>query len=82
MDNEQLDRLHWSEQDGMYADYGEHTEHVQLRRESMVRIASQPAQTHVIRQVTQPEDIRATYVSISLRVPISTDDANSESRIE
>ena len=82
MDNEQLDRLHWSEQDGMYADYGEHTEHVQLRRVSMVRIASQPAQTHVIRQVTQPEDIRATYVKhfgyVSL-FPLMTRILNPES---
>jgi mannosyl-oligosaccharide glucosidase len=63
-DNDRLDRLHWSDEDGMYADYGLHTDHVHLKRVPMS--ASSSAQhstlTHMIRQVNDHNDLRLRYV--------------------
>ena len=62
--NEQLDQLHWSEQYGMYADYGLHTEHVQLQRVPYGKPTPQQPQqqTHMIRQVTKQTDVNLKYV--------------------
>ena len=62
--NEQFDQLHWSEEDGMYADYGYHTDHVQLQRVPMGSKSSPnvPIQTHLVRQVTRPADLTMKYV--------------------
>jgi mannosyl-oligosaccharide glucosidase len=62
--NEELDQLHWSEQYGMYADYGYHTEHVQLQRVPMGKPTPQQPQqpTHMIRQVTKQADLNLKYV--------------------
>ena len=51
-DNERLDQLHWAEQFGFYADFGSHTDYVQLQR----------VQTQMIRQVTRPEDLTLKFV--------------------
>ncbi|CAF0888227.1 unnamed protein product [Didymodactylos carnosus] len=65
-DNERLNHQHWSETDGMYADYGLHTDHVHLQR---VNIPSkqqqqqqQQQQTHMIRQVTNQSDLTYKFV--------------------
>ena len=62
--NEQLNQLHWSEQHGMYADYGLHTDHVQLQRVPMGKATSPQQQppTHMVRQVTRPADLTLKYV--------------------
>ncbi|CAF3930979.1 unnamed protein product [Adineta steineri] len=62
--NEQLDQLHWSEQYGMYADYGLHTDHVQLQRVPIEKPnPHQPQQpTHMIRQITRQSDLNLKYV--------------------
>ena len=63
-DNEQLDQLHWSEQYGMYADYGSHTDHVVLQRVPIGKPTPQQPQqpTHMVRQVTKPSDVTLKYV--------------------
>jgi len=63
-DNDKLDELHWSEQYGMYADYGQHTEHVQLQRVPMSKPTPQNPhpQTHMIRQVTKQSDVNEKFV--------------------
>ena len=66
-DNDQLDQLHWSENDGMYADYGLHTDSVKLKRVSMPRSPSSPSEssrpiTHMIRQVTKQADLNLKHV--------------------
>ena len=58
--NEQLDQLHWSEQYGMYADYGLHTDYVQLQRVPIPK--SNPPLTHMIRRVTKQSDLNLKYV--------------------
>lgn len=62
--NEQLDQLHWSEQHGMYADYGLHTDHVQLQRVPIGKPSPQQQQqpTHMVRQVTRQSDVSLKYV--------------------
>ena len=65
--NEQLDQLHWSDQHGMYADYGLHTDHVQLQRvpigkPSPQQQQQQQPQTHMVRQVTRQSDLSLKYV--------------------
>ena len=64
LNNEQLDQLHWSEQYGMYADYGLHTEHVQLQRVAVGKLTPQQPQqqTHMVRQVTRQADVSLKYV--------------------
>ncbi|CAF4566972.1 unnamed protein product, partial [Rotaria sp. Silwood2] len=66
LNNEQLDQLHWSEQYGMYADYGLHTDYVQLQRVPMGKPnpqqPQQPQPTHMIRQVTRQSDLNLKYV--------------------
>jgi mannosyl-oligosaccharide glucosidase len=60
--NEHLDQLHWSEQNGMYADYGLHTDHVQLQRVPIGKSSGQQQQTHMIRQVIRSTDLTLKYV--------------------
>ncbi|CAF1172830.1 unnamed protein product [Adineta ricciae] len=62
--NEQLDQLHWSEQHEMYADYGLHTDHVQLHRVPVGKPTPQQPQqqTHMVRQVTKQSDLTLKYV--------------------
>ena len=62
--NDRLDALHWSDEDNMYADYGLHTDHVQLKRVAMPTKGSpqQRVQTHIIRQTTNESDVRPKYV--------------------
>ncbi|CAF5138529.1 unnamed protein product, partial [Rotaria socialis] len=61
---DELDQLHWSEQYGMYADYGLHTDHVQLQRVPMGKPNPQQPQqpTHMVRQVTRQADLTVKYV--------------------
>ena len=59
--NEQLDQLHWSEQLGMYADYGLHTDHVQLQRVAIGKAGPQQ-QTQMVRQITRQSDLTLKYV--------------------
>jgi len=64
-DNERLDQLHWSDQVGFYADYGYHTDHVQLQRvpvNSNGNRGNAPPQTQMIRQVTRPADLSLKFV--------------------
>ncbi|CAF0959814.1 unnamed protein product [Rotaria sordida] len=66
LNNEQLDQLHWSEQYGMYADYGLHTDYVQLQRVPIGKPnpqqPQQPQPTHLIRQVIRQSDLNLKYV--------------------
>lgn len=63
LNEEHLDQLHWSEQYGMYADYGLHTDHVQLQRVPIGKPNPQQAQqTHMIRQVTKQNDLNPKFV--------------------
>ncbi|CAF0837391.1 unnamed protein product [Adineta ricciae] len=62
--NDLLDQLHWSEDDGMYADYGLHTDYVQLKRVLMPsKSPSQPSQQkQMIRQIKNETDLQLKYV--------------------
>lgn len=63
-DNDLLDTLHWSEEYQMYADYGLHTDHVQLQRVPIPKKSpsQQYQQTHMIRQVIKESDLRYKFV--------------------
>ena len=66
-DNNHLNQLHWSEVDGMYADYGLHTDSVKLKRVSIPRTPSASPEssrpmTHMIRQVPKQAHLNLTYV--------------------
>ncbi|CAF4442734.1 unnamed protein product [Didymodactylos carnosus] len=64
-DNERLDQQHWSEQDGMYADYGLHTDYVHLQRVTIPTKQNQQHQqqeTHMIRQITRQSDLTYKFV--------------------
>lgn len=56
-DNDRLDQLHWAEQFGFYADFGSHTDHVQLQR-----VPDGAGGTQMVRQVTRPADLALKFV--------------------
>ncbi|CAF2192352.1 unnamed protein product [Rotaria magnacalcarata] len=62
--NDLLDQLHWSDEYEMYADYGLHTDYVQLERVPIPKKSpsQQYQQTHIIRQVTKDSDVNFKYV--------------------
>ncbi|CAF2973449.1 unnamed protein product [Rotaria sp. Silwood2] len=62
--NDLLDQLHWSDEYEMYADYGLHTDHVQLERVLIPKQspAQQYQQKHMIRQVLNQSDVNFKYV--------------------
>ena len=62
--NDLLDQLHWSDEDRMYADYGLHTDHVQLQRVPIPKKSpsQQYQQSHMIRQTTKESDLQMKYV--------------------
>jgi mannosyl-oligosaccharide glucosidase len=62
--NDLLDQLHWSDEDQMYADYGLHTDYVQLQRVLIPKKSSaqQYQQTHMIRQIIKESDVNFKYV--------------------
>lgn len=64
MDNNRLDQLHWSEKDQIYADYGLHTDAVQLQRvfKTKPQPGLPPPPTHMIRQVMTDADLEMKYV--------------------
>ena len=58
--NNLFDQLYWSDEYQMYADYGLHTDYVQLQR---VLISNRsPSQTHMIRQIIKEGDLNLKYV--------------------
>jgi mannosyl-oligosaccharide glucosidase len=58
--NNLFDQLYWSDEYEMYADYGLHTDYVQLQR---VLISNKsPSQTHMIRQIIKEGDLNLKYV--------------------
>jgi mannosyl-oligosaccharide glucosidase len=82
--NDLLDQLHWSDEYEMYADYGLHTDHVQLQRVPIPKKSptQQYQQTHIIRQVIKESDVNLKYVKhfgyVSL-FPLMTRILNPES---
>ncbi|UJR36867.1 hypothetical protein I4U23_029580 [Adineta vaga] len=62
--NELLDRLHWSEDDEMYADYGLHTDYVKLKNVLVPKTSpsQQYQQKQMIRQITKESDLQLKYV--------------------
>jgi len=82
--NDLLDQLYWSNEYQMYADYGLHTDYVQLQRVPIPKKSSaqQYQQTHMIRQIIKEEDVKLKYVKhfgyVSL-FPLMTRILNPES---
>ncbi|XP_035426916.1 mannosyl-oligosaccharide glucosidase [Cygnus atratus] len=68
-DNELLERLHWSEELGAFADYGNHSQAVGLRREAVRAAPGQPPPAarlvRVVREAPRPRFVGALgYVSL------------------
>jgi mannosyl-oligosaccharide glucosidase len=78
--NDLLNQLHWSKEYQMYADYGLHTDYIQLQRVLISK--KSPSQTHLIRQITNESDLNLKYIKhfgyVSL-FPLMTRVLNPES---
>ena len=80
--NDLLDQLYWSDEYQMYADYGLHTDYVQLQRVPIPKKSPPYQQTHMIRQIIKEGDVNLKYVKhfgyVSL-FPLMTRILNPES---